>query len=332
MEEVHNSILKESSQNRVEGKVSVVVPSYNRANLIKECLESVWNQTYRPIELVVVDDGSTDKTGEVVNDFIQACTQEDGWEVHYFKTENRGAPHARNYGYLNSTGKYVVFLDSDDMLKPEKVQQQLEYMTAVGYDLVYSRNQMVNADGVEVREPFGRQLTGDERDHVVYSWQTMCALYRADYVDKIGLWNERLRICQDWEYSIRAILAGGKIGFLARPLQIYRYHDTGRIGDTLDVPRLFSRAEAYCGVFEMLRERGLDSRWLTYRYQKSVLFCLIALRNAEAIDASRVLDRMVEVDLLSRHSARLLEHLLCRPIVALVCWGQGFLVKLRGMR
>ncbi len=106
--------MEQRASDRFMPLVTVVIPSYNSARYLPEAINSVLAQTYQPIEIVVVDDGSTDNTAEVVATY--------GGKITYIKQENRGLSAARNTGILSSSGQYIVFLDSDDFLLPDMVE------------------------------------------------------------------------------------------------------------------------------------------------------------------------------------------------------------------
>jgi len=102
-------------------KVSVIIPAYNCGNLIERTILSVCNQTFKDWELIIVDDGSTDKTKEVVLSF-----QKKDSRIKYFFQNNSGAPaKPKNVGILNATGKYIAFLDHDDEWVPKKLEKQI---------------------------------------------------------------------------------------------------------------------------------------------------------------------------------------------------------------
>ena len=96
-------------------RVSVIIPAYNRADLIEETLDSVFAQTYRDYEIIVVDDGSTDDTRAVLAPLAAAG------KLRYTYQENAGLPAARNTGIRMAAGQYVAFLDSDDLFTPDKL-------------------------------------------------------------------------------------------------------------------------------------------------------------------------------------------------------------------
>ena len=104
----------------IDNKISVIIPTYNRANLIGNSIKSVLNQTYKNLEVIIVDDGSTDNTKKEIDNI------KDG-RIKYIKLhKNSGGSNARNIGIKNAYGKYISFQDSDDIFYPEKLEQQIK--------------------------------------------------------------------------------------------------------------------------------------------------------------------------------------------------------------
>ena len=113
--------------------VSIIMPSYNTANYISESINSVINQTYKNWELIIVDDCSTDNTDEIVNKFLK-----DG-RIKYLKNEkNSGAAISRNKALREAKGRWIAFLDSDDLWVPEKLEKQINFMEKNGYFFTYT--------------------------------------------------------------------------------------------------------------------------------------------------------------------------------------------------
>ena len=138
------------SEEYVPGLVSVIIPTYNRAELLVEAMDSVWAQTYRPIELIVVDDGSTDKTREVVQEWRKKCEADHQFALRYFHQANKGAPAARNLGLIESRGEFIQILDSDDYLHPLRLQRMLKAARSLpGWEIAVSSYAIVTA-GKEV--------------------------------------------------------------------------------------------------------------------------------------------------------------------------------------
>ncbi len=124
--------------------VSVVVSSYNRADYVAETVESVMGQTYPKIDLIVIDDGSTDATGEVIRRY--------GDKVHYVWQANSERASARNHGLRLAKGEFIAFLDSDDLWLPEKVERDVNFLCAnPRFGLVYTDYVQIDAVGRELR-------------------------------------------------------------------------------------------------------------------------------------------------------------------------------------
>ena len=117
----------------MHGLVSIIMPSYNTAKYISDSIKSVLAQTYKNWELIIVDDCSTDNTDEIVGDFLS------DERIRYLKNEkNSGAAVSRNYALREARGKWIAFLDSDDLWLPEKLEKQLAFMVENGYKFSYT--------------------------------------------------------------------------------------------------------------------------------------------------------------------------------------------------
>lgn len=175
--------------------VSVIIPTYNRAHLIGRAIDSVLNQTFQDFEIIVIDDGSTDNTDEVVKYFNDP-------RIRYIRHEqNCGGSAARNTGIMTTHSEYIAFLDSDDEWLPEKLELQLAVMvesddaTAV----CYSGYIRVGGDGERrVYKPFYRG-----RIHTAELWEdrvspTSAVMVRRDCLVKAGGFDERLPARQDY--------------------------------------------------------------------------------------------------------------------------------------
>jgi glycosyltransferase involved in cell wall biosynthesis len=106
-------------------EISIIVPTYNRAKYLSNCIESVINQTFKDWELILIDDGSNDDTFDIINPFLQKHEN-----IRYLKHKNRKMGFSRNAGIQASFGKYITFLDSDDQYKENHLESRLEYMKA----------------------------------------------------------------------------------------------------------------------------------------------------------------------------------------------------------
>lgn len=255
--------------------ISVIVPIYNRSIFIEDCLNSVINQSYRPIELILVDDGSTDNSNEILNTFKKQ-NESDNFRIEIITQSNCGAPSARNNGFKKSTGKYIQFLDSDDILLSNKLQTQFYYIKKHNCEMVYSKAQHISENKEILNFFWGDKLNNTSNDYFNFSWQTMCPLYKRETINKIGLWNVKLNINQDWEYCIRTILSGVKIGFHDEVLAYFRVHSKGNIGSGLDLSKIKGKELATTTVYQQLIDKNLLDKNLLKKYFKRYTFILIS--------------------------------------------------------
>ena len=137
----------------MEELVSIITPSYNTARFIGETIQSVINQTYQNWEMLIVDDCSKDNTKEIVESFKDK-------RIKFFSNEkNSGAAISRNTALRKAKGKWIAFLDSDDLWEPTKLEEQIGFMKNNGYDFSYTKYSQVN----EETKPLGKTITGPKR-------------------------------------------------------------------------------------------------------------------------------------------------------------------------
>lgn len=215
-----------SSQHRPTGAlVSVVIPTYNRANLITDALDSIVAQTYRPIEIVVADDGSKDDTASVIERWRERPKNQTV-ALRYVVQENRGQNPARNFGILNATGEYVTFLDSDDCYLPEKIAKEMArmddpevgavYCGIVNVDIATGEREVVRHAYPEGRL-FRRLLVKDITN------PTSTYLVRKAVLDHVGIYDEAMSGRTDWEMTLR-MARHYKIAAVPEPLVEFRAH------------------------------------------------------------------------------------------------------------
>lgn len=208
------------------GKVSVVIPTYNREKIITKALDSVFSQTYQDFEIVVLDDGSTDTTRETIKKY--------GEKVKYFYQENKGIAGARNSGMKKCSGDYIAFLDSDDYWKPEKLEQQIGlFQNHPEYGMVASQCASIQADG-SYREKNRPGKSGwILRDLFNKNFiRTSSAIITRACMDTVGFFDESLREGEEYDYWLR-IAAAFPIGFINASLAVYVDNPRGASTDSL---------------------------------------------------------------------------------------------------
>lgn len=160
--------------------VSIVMPSYNTGRFIKETIESVLAQSYTAWELIIVDDCSTDNTDEVVKQYIFDK------RIHYIKNDsNMGAAMSRNRALREANGKWIAFLDSDDVWMPEKLEKQITFMRVNGYYFSYTN--YIEID--EESRSNGKRVSGPKHisQHGIYNYCWMGCLTVMYDAEKVGL-------------------------------------------------------------------------------------------------------------------------------------------------
>lgn len=277
--------------------VSIIIPTYNRAHYLRECVESAFAQTYRPLEVIVVDDGSTDNTHELLKSIEADAAGREGVTFRWQVVSNGGAPRARNKGFELSHGEYVMFLDSDDRLLPHKIETEVRALSESGGQFVYSYARRIDETG----QPTGK-IMGKEPSAFTYlnlPWQTMCALYRREFLLKMGLWDEGLPMWQDYEFSYRALVhAGRSFCFTKDICSEYRVHDGERIGKKDNAVVLAQRRlPAMLKVYQMLIQCGKASIPVKIKFGTRFAYILLLYLGAkERLDARRLLSLIREND------------------------------------
>ncbi len=190
-------------------KVSIIIPCYNRSEFISETLESVIRQTYENWECLIVDDGSSDNSIEIINNYIE---KDQRIKLYYRDREPKGAPTCRNIGVDKSTGDYLIFLDTDDLFAPYCIEQRSNaisdkadfalFPSLMFKNKPYDLNLWWNID-----KPIPQIIRHFKHDAIV---QGTGALWKKDAFIKLGKWNENLVIWQDIELFLSAYIKGVK--------------------------------------------------------------------------------------------------------------------------
>jgi glycosyltransferase involved in cell wall biosynthesis len=209
--------------------VSVVVPTYNRADMLADALVSVYEQDYRPIELVLVDDGSEEDVEAVFLSWAGGKIAEAEFFVQYIRQENLGGNAARNNGIQNAKGEFIAFLDSDDLWHSEKISKQVALLQeASDVGAVYCGLQHVYlGSGIVVKPEARGYPSGSILDKMLVhdvTAPTSTYMVRKDVFGIVGAFDKQLQARQDWDMWIR-IAARYHIGVVPEVLVDYREHD-----------------------------------------------------------------------------------------------------------
>lgn len=242
--------------------VSTIIPVHNRAELLREAVASVLAQTHRPIEIVIVDDGSEDDTAAVADELARASEA----PILVIHQRNAGPGVARQRGLDVARGRYIQFLDSDDLLLPGKFSAQVKALRLnpdcqICYGPSYEENHAIQP----VRRRGPMRGTGQPRARlfplllVERWWTTSSPLYRRDLIERIGPWQPWINE-EDWEYDARAGGLGAPLAWVSEPVSVRRIHIAdGHLSDEgcEDPRKLVHRAMARASLFRSARHAGV---------------------------------------------------------------------------
>ena len=243
-------------------QISTVIPAYNRADLIGETLRSIVSQSHPPMEVIVVDDGSTDGTPDVVESF--------GSPVRLVRQANAGAGAARNAGFALARGEAIHFMDSDDISSLNTYDVQSRALEQ-GAEMAYGPWLRTRFDGQAlIPDPAALQQVpvrpGRPIDQLVMSgrWVTVFqpCLFRRDLIARVGPYRTDLKPSEDTEMLYRLTRAARGIVHTPEPVLLYRVHPEHQISTTNTAKRMIDQANLW-SVFERhLAERD-DIGWRT---------------------------------------------------------------------
>jgi glycosyltransferase involved in cell wall biosynthesis len=178
--------------------ISVIIPTYNRGWIIKEAIDSVMAQNYRDFELIIVDDGSTDNTSDILNSYHG--------DILVFRQENRGVSAARNRGIVEASGRFIAFLDSDDLWLPQKLFRQVEFFNKNPDAKICQTEETWIRNGVRVnpkrkhKKPCGMIF---EPSLALCLISPSAVMIRRSLFEKVGGFDETLPACEDYDLWLR---------------------------------------------------------------------------------------------------------------------------------
>jgi glycosyltransferase involved in cell wall biosynthesis len=240
---------------------SIIIPCYNNEQYVGEAIESALGQTYEPMEVIVIDDGSTDGSLDTIRSFDEQITWRTGG--------NKGACHARNWGAELASGAYLMFLDADDRIALDTVGTLVEVlrdkehaMAACPWRRLRRENGAWKTE--EPAIPF-RPPTGDPIYDWLFGWYIpTCALLwsREAYV-RTGGWDENLAANQDGDIALRALIKGTRLVHARSGRGFYRQHENTKdsISSSKTAPAIHSRETVAGKAAALLRERGQLDRY-----------------------------------------------------------------------
>lgn len=202
-------------------RVSIIVPTHNRADFLQGTLDSVLAQTFDDFEILVVDDGSTDDTAACVRAFSDT-------RVQLIQQSQQERAAARNNGIEHARGEYLAFLDDDDLWQPDFLARTIDAFTSPQLGVVYGGWSFIDARSEPLPEaPHLPQIRGTGRDDFFRAcfFPTSAALVRRARLDQVGAFDASLVPVEDWDLWLRMAIRGIEFNFVPAPLLRYRLHE-----------------------------------------------------------------------------------------------------------
>ena len=263
--------------------VSTIIPVFNRAAMLREAVASVFAQTYRPIELVIVDDGSTDDSVAIAD---ALATQHDCIRVVH--RTNGGAGLAREAGRLAAQGEFIQYLDSDDLLLPQKFAIQVAGLREhPECGVAYGRTRARFAGGTMTDAPWKR--TGEQIETMFPAmlasrwWDTSTPLYRAELLRRAGPWTD-LRREEDWEYDCRVSALGVRLFDCEAWVSETRFTAETQLSRDRSPAVLRDRAKAHALILGHARRAAIPADAPEMKHFSRELFLLARQCGAAGLD------------------------------------------------
>lgn len=221
--------------------ISCIIPVYNGEQFLRDAIDSIMAQSYRSVEVIVVDDGSTDGTATVVRSY--------GDKINYLWQTNSGPATARNLGMSFAKGEYIAFLDADDLWHPEKLAAQMaRFRARPELDICLSH---VEAFATHKSPAIQKDILKGNSVIVLAPYTTCSTLVRRSLIDRVGKFNPQLELGEDTDWFLRVNNSGAVVEIIPKVLVYARLHENNMTGDS----RVVNRDELLRRVKKSLDER-----------------------------------------------------------------------------
>jgi glycosyltransferase involved in cell wall biosynthesis len=253
--------------------LSIIIPTYNRAHLIGETLESIVNQTYTNWECIVVDDGSTDNTELILNEFIK----KDSRFSYYKRPESRkkGANSCRNYGFEVSKGDWIKWFDSDDILFPNAFEASSIYFSELS-QMIVSSLQYVDFDKKKLKYEHNLISKNTIEDYLVgkMKFYTFTPTWSRIFLEnQVELFDVTITNLDDWDFNLRMLYQNPSIVYINEPLIQYRVHESSLSHEInkLNFSEIQSEFRAIEKHLVLIRNNKKENRKILENYYKNRL-------------------------------------------------------------
>ena len=262
-------------------KISVIVPVYNTEKYLRRCVDSILAQTFKDFELLLINDGSTDGSGAICDEYAQKDSR-----VRVFHKENGGVSSARNLGLENAQGKWITYVDGDDWIEPTMYEELYKKAIEDNADVVYSDLKMVFKDKEEYYSIAKHSWDKKEmmKNYIASVWTCLVyAIVRRDVYEANNLKSPtHLCYCEDFWLSVRLFHFAKKISYINKAFySYYRVNETSRMNN-LDKKTEKDEQTAYLETIEFFKEQGVVDR-----YEQELSWRILKGKQEMVLDSSR---------------------------------------------
>ena len=237
-----------------EIKVSVIVPVYNVEKYIKQCLESIINQSLKEIEIIVVNDGTKDNSMKIVEEYLSDK------RIKIINKENGGISSARNAGMKAAQGKYICFIDSDDFIDSLMIEELYSAIEKTNSDVVESNIFLYNNETHEIKERKSEKYISTEKGSYLwgkYTTEVWNKIYKKDFLINNNIFFEEGMIHEDDLFNIRILFSTNKIYHIQKSFYYYRVNRFGSIMTNINLEK---RLKALQKIVEKIKEYQKDKK------------------------------------------------------------------------
>ncbi len=258
-------------------KITVIIPVYNVENYLKEAIDSVISQTYKNLEILIVDDGSTDDSGKICNEYAQKDIR-----IKVFHQSNRGLSGARNTGLKNATGKYIMFLDSDDKFEPQACEIMYNFIEKTKADYAIGNYINIDEDGSKWDNPvfkkdtykeFTLSIKDYEKSFYIMNSAVWNKIFRKSFLDSLNIeFVERLP-AEDAIFTTGCFIKSKKVCYIPEIIYQYRQRYSNSISNSCSKRYFDGINKAYNIIYQNFKTNN-EIGFYRYFYAKSMNYIL----------------------------------------------------------
>jgi glycosyltransferase involved in cell wall biosynthesis len=263
--------------------ISIIIPTYNRAHLISETLDSISAQTYTNWECIIVDDGSTDNTKEIINNYIQ---EDNRFQYHQRPCKKqKGANACRNYGFEMSKGEYINWFDSDDLMLPNKLESQVKKLSISTLDFIICQtlvfeNEKENILGLRKEKIYSEDFFNDFITNEI-KWLTQAPLIKRGFiVNNKLMFDENLMQSQEKDFFIKMLNIVDDYLYDYEPLVLFRNHNNSISNNKDTIEKLTSNFQVNYRILRVYKDKiSKQTKYKTIKGLKQILLKIMKLKN-----------------------------------------------------